>query len=403
MVIWLAAPSAAAIIPRFACKVRGLLFCQMTIAVARMKTLMQIYDARAALGHIRPDDAQRAILPMLNDLRTALHAAASPARRLGRAAQRLAGGPDTPPPKGLYIWGDVGRGKSMLMDLLFENLNISGKRRVHFHAFLQELHGAIHAARRAGAPDPIEAALMQASAGLRVLALDEMDVSDIADAMILDRTLRHFLGCGVCVMTTSNRPPDQLYRNGLKRELFTPFIDLLQSRLDVVPLSSPTDWRRMGAAAVPVFFRMDGAQFDQLWHSATAGHIQPLTISLLGRQLMFADAGNGCVKASFAQLCDAALGPADYRCMMQSVRVLFLDDVPLLGAGAQDKIRRFVTLIDEAYEARLGLVMRSAAAPDALIAADMQSSGTNRLTSRLAQMQSADWVGAYVLPVVQRG
>jgi cell division protein ZapE len=156
----------------------------------------------------------------------------------------------------------------------------------------------------------------------------------------------------------------------------------------------------MGTAAVPVFFGTDDAGFDQLWHRATAGQIQPLTISLLGRQLQIPDAGNACAKASFAYLCDTALGPADYRRLMQSVRMLFLDDVPLLGAGAQDKIRRFVTLIDEAYEARIGLVMRSAAAPDALIAADMQSSGTTRLTSRLAQMQSDSWVGAYVLPAV---
>lgn len=352
-------------------------------------TLTQIYEDRAAAGLIRADAAQRAVLPLLEALRQSLADAPAARRVLGRIMPRRRAAA----PPGVYLWGDVGRGKSMLMDLFFASVAATGKRRLHFHAFLLGIHAAIHAAHRSGSRDPIAEAIDRATRGMTLLALDEMDVSDIGDAMLVDRVFRHLLDQGVCIVTTSNRPPSDLYRNGLKRELFLPFIALLESRLQVVELASPTDWRRGGQTGAQVFFSTGDRGFDDLWQRLVTGPVQALHLDLLGRQIVLPQGSGRIARATFADLCGAPLGPADHGAIARAVDVLFLDSVPQLGPAARDDARRFVTLIDELYEAGTGLALRSAAPPDALVAAEIRSEGTNRLLSRLAEMQSATWVG----------
>ncbi|TGD61104.1 cell division protein ZapE [Tabrizicola sp. WMC-M-20] len=352
-------------------------------------TLTQIYEDRATAGLIRPDAAQRAVLPQLEALRQSLSDPMAARGILGRIIPRRR----TEAPAGLYLWGDVGRGKSMLMDLFFSSVAATGKQRLHFHAFLLGIHAAIHSAHRIGSRDPIAEAIDQSTRGMSLLALDEMDVSDIGDAMLVDRVFRHLLDQGVCIVSTSNRPPADLYRNGLKRELFLPFIALLESRLQVVELAGPTDWRRGGQTGAQVFFGTGDQGFDDLWRRLVAGPVQPLCLDLLGRQIVLPQGSGRIARATFADLCESPLGPADHGAIARAVDILFLDSVPQLGLSARDDARRFVTLIDELYEAGTGLALSSAAPPDALFSAEIQSEGTNRLLSRLAEMQSARWVG----------
>lgn len=353
-------------------------------------TLPQLYQARAAAGRIRPDPAQEAVLPLLEAIRQRL---SSP----GRSWPRLLGlSRPMPPVRGCYIWGDVGRGKSMLIDLLAESLVGSGVRRIHFHAFLRDMHAGIHAAQQAGDRDPITSTIARFASGLRLLALDEMDVSDIGDAMIIDRVFRHLLDVGTVIVTTSNRPPEQLYRDGLKRELFLPFIALLRERLDVIQIESPKDWRRRDGATRSVHFwpltDKTARDFDALWHEIAPGVVEPGQILSLGRRIRIGQAKGAMLCASFEELCGAPLGPSDYLELARRFRILFLDLVPRLDAAQLDAARRFVILVDALYEARCGLVIRAEVEPDALMERSLAQLGTARLTSRLAEMLDETWL-----------
>ena len=200
------------------------------------QTLTEIYEARVAEGRLRPDPAQHAVLPRLEEIRVWLEANAN--RRIGLFAGLFAR--PVVPPKGLYLWGGVGRGKSMVMDLFVDHLAISAKRRVHFHAFMQEIHRGMHAARQTGVDDALKPVADAVANEVRLLAFDEMQITDITDAMIVGRLFQLLVDQGVVIVTTSNRPPEDLYKNGLNRALFLPFIDYLRDRFDVRELESPT-------------------------------------------------------------------------------------------------------------------------------------------------------------------
>ncbi|MCU0900768.1 MAG: cell division protein ZapE [Cypionkella sp.] len=356
------------------------------------QTLHQLYAARLASGALRADPVQQAALQPLERVRADLTAQQA---RPGWPGRLWPSRQARPAIRGVYLWGDVGRGKSMLMDMLIASLPGQAVRRVHFHAFLRDLHRDVHASQQAGARDAITTAVDRFAKGLTLLALDEMDVSDIADAMIVDRVFRRLLDQGTVIVTTSNRPPDQLYREGLKRDLFLPFIDLLQERLDVVHLESATDWRRVSSRQGGVFLSpltpATAEAFDSLWRDAGGGAAVPGTFIASGRRIDLGQMAKGALRATFADLCDTALGPGDYLEIADRCHTVFLDDVPQLAPSRRDAARRFVMLTDALYEARRRLILRSATEVDALLDDALAYLGTRRLLSRLAQMQSAGW------------
>lgn len=354
------------------------------------QTLTQIYDQRAASGEVRPDAAQRAILPALETLRDW---AENPPKRglLGAVFKR-----PPPPPKGLYLWGGVGRGKSMLMDLFADVTAISDKRRVHFHAFMQEVHAGMHAARKQGVSDALAPVAEAVIAQVRLLAFDEMQIIDITDAMIVGRLFRMLMDGGVVIVTTSNRPPEDLYKDGLNRALFLPFIDLLRARMQVIELESETDYRQHRLTGAEVYFTpADGAaraKMDALWQELTGADAGvPLVLNVQGREVTLPRHHNGVARAGFWALCGQPLGPADYLAIAGAVRVLMLEDIPRLSAANYNEAKRFVTLIDTLYEGRVRLIASAADTPERLYNEGAGAFEFERTASRLREMQGADW------------
>lgn len=349
-----------------------------------MTTLPELYAARVADGSLTRDPAQEAVLPEFERIRAAL---AEPVKKgLFRKAPE--------PPKGLYIWGGVGRGKSMLMDLFVESLNASA-RRVHFHAFMQEIHAAIHKARQDGVEDAIKPVAKSVSDTVRLLAFDEMQITDITDAMIVGRLFEKLFAAGVVVVTTSNRVPDDLYKDGLNRQIFLPFIDILKARMVVHELVSPTDYRQDRLAGAQVYFTPNDAaakdEINQLWQELTGGEQHSLTLHVQGREIELPRFHNGVARAKFYDLCGRMLGPADYLALAEAVRVLIVEDIPCLSRSNFNEAKRFVTLIDALYEAKVRLIVSAAAEPEMLY---IEGTGTfefERTASRLREMQAEGW------------
>ena len=355
------------------------------------ETLPDILNRRTAAGELRADPGQLAVAELLEALRLWLEDNAN--RRIGLFAGLFA--KPVAAPKGLYLWGGVGRGKSMLMDLFAANTDIVQKRRVHFHAFMQELHRALHAARQTGVDDPLAPFADALVRDIRLLAFDEMQITDITDAMIVGRLFERLLVGGVVIVTTSNRPPEDLYKNGLNRALFLPFIDLLRDRMAVVELVSPNDYRQHRLTGTQVYFHPAGAaktRIDAIWRDLTGGaQDAALKLAVNGRQIELARVANGVARASFWELCARPFGPADFLAIAEAVRVLILEDVPQLSASNYNEAKRFVILIDALYEARVRLICSAAADPEHLYIEGEGSFEFARTASRLREMQSADW------------
>ncbi|WP_439118903.1 cell division protein ZapE [Marivita sp.] len=349
-----------------------------------MTTLPELYAARVADGSLTRDPAQQAVLPEFERIRAAL---AEPVKKgLFRKAPE--------PPKGLYIWGGVGRGKSMLMDLFVESLNIPA-RRVHFHAFMQEIHTAIHKARQDGVEDAIKPVAKSVSDSVRLLAFDEMQITDITDAMIVGRLFEKLFAAGVVVVTTSNRVPDDLYKDGLNRQIFLPFIDMLKTRMVVHELASATDYRQDRLAGAQVYFTPNDAaaknEINRIWQELTGGEQHSLTLHVKGREIELPRFHNGVARAKFYDLCGRMLGPADYLALADAVRVLIVEDIPRLSRSNFNEAKRFVTLIDALYEAKVRLIVSAAAEPEMLY---IEGTGTfefERTASRLREMQAEGW------------
>lgn len=365
------------------------------------------YRDRLDRGEIRPDPAQAAALPALARLEADL-AASEPGGLLGRFRK-----PESQ--RGVYLWGPVGRGKSMLMDLFYETAPVAKKRRTHFHIFMGEVHRLIDAWRKGDAAarkatfgqhrgdDPIPPVADVVASQARLLCFDEFQVTDIADAMILGRLFTALFDRGVTLVATSNRVPEALYKNGINRQLFLPFIDLLKAQAEVVSVAGEHDYRLDRLRAAGVWFspidRDHERVFDRLWADMLDGEAESgETLEVLGRKIHLPRATGGLLRASFTSLCGVALGPNDYLALAERFHTVFLDHVPRLTPARREEARRFVILIDALYEARIRLIILAEAEPTALYPEGDGAFEFERTASRLQEMRSADWLADRDLP-----
>ncbi len=309
-------------------------------------------------------------------------------------------------PYGLYIWGAVGRGKSLLMDMFFNTLPMQRKRRIHFHAFMQEVHAASHRWRQEIESKGLKTELLPAIAGeissaVRVLCLDELQVTDVADAMILSKLFTALLDDGVTVVTTSNHPPEELYLGGLQREKFMDFVHLIYERMEVLELSSPHDYRLQQIRAMqavymwPVTEHSDAAldnMFAQLTHHA---ELMPMVLDVQGRKLQVPQSYGGIARFHFSDLCEKPLGAADYLAIAHRFHTVFLSDIPKLGSEKRNEAKRFVTLIDTLYDHRVKLICTASASPAELYPSGDGSFEFQRTVSRLSEMQSEQYINSH--------
>ena len=367
------------------------------------QSVQSAYQDRLSHGEIAPDAAQAAAVAALSRLEGELNALAEPGFGLKLLHRKREA------PRGVYLYGPVGRGKSMVMDLFFDSAPVARKRRVHFHAFMGETHALIDAWRRgdyaarkarfgqAKGDDPIPPVAHQLAEGARLLCFDEFHVTDIADAMILGRLFEALWAQGVVIVATSNRAPDALYENGINRQLFLPFIERLKARMEVVRVAGPKDFRLDRLKGAQVYFApLDAAAragFEALWTRLNDGAAETgETLEVLGRKIRLPHTVGGHLRSSFVSLCGAMLGAQDYLALAKRFHTVFLEDVPVLGPERRNEAARFVALIDALYEARTKLVVLAEAEPQALYPQGDGAFEFERTASRLQEMRSADYV-----------
>ncbi|MGZ3215331.1 cell division protein ZapE [Paracoccus sp. T5] len=361
-----------------------------------MGRVSDLYRQRVAEGALRPDPAQEAVLPHMDRVLADMQAAPAPKRSAWRAFLGV-GNPDPAPgARGLYLWGGVGRGKSMLMDLMAEAAGEIPCRRVHFHEFMQEIQAGLNEARKRGEQDTVRPVAEGVARQVRLLCFDEMQITDIADAMIVGRLFQVLFDQGVVVVTTSNREPEDLYKHGLNRQLFLPFIALIRQRMEVVCLDSTTDYRQNRTSGGQVWHVPANAEakaaLDATWDELTDGaEPAPCQVEVQGRQVALPACAGRVARSGFWDLCSRALGPADYLAVARAVDVLLIDGVPRLSASNYNEAKRFVTLIDALYEARVRLIASAADQPEQLYNEGEGSFEFERTASRLREMQDAAW------------
>jgi cell division protein ZapE len=335
------------------------------------------------------DHAQIAALDRLQRLADDL-VAFSAARK--SALKRLFGGPDVP--RGVYLWGGVGRGKSLLMDSFYATVGIRRKTRAHFHAFMRDVHEAL--ARLKDEADPLAAVAAQIANRYRLICLDEFHVDDIADAMILGRLLEGLFANGVVLVVTSNYAPDGLWPNGLLRERFLPAIERIKASLDVVEVDAGVDYRLRALEHVETFHVPAGAAADAAMMAAfeamRSGPDESTHLTIDGRTLAARRRAGSIVWFDFGSLCDGPRSQRDYLDIARRFSVVFLSDIPRMGADAGDRARRFTWLIDILYDHRVKLVASAGVAPGALYAEGPNVRDFSRTVSRIAEMRTRDYI-----------
>ena len=363
------------------------------------------YRALLAAGVLAADSSQGMAAERLQDLWAKLRGYDPPARAsagtvIGRLLRRrpAEGAPDDRP-NGLYLVGDVGRGKSMLMDLFFQQADVTRKARMHFHAFMQGVHARIHAWKQANpaGTDPIPPLAESIAAEAALLCFDEFQVNDIADAMILARLFTALFDRGVVVVATSNTAPDHLFRGRPGRDAFLPFIALLKQKLDVLVLDGDRDYRRQRLSGtetwlVPADGRAERALDAAFARLSNGEPAAPRTLMVMGREFHVPVAAACVARFDFAELCATALGAGDYLALATHYEALVLDAVPRLSPDNFDEARRFIVLIDALYEHRVKLVASADATPDTLYRRGEGAKAFERTASRLQEMQSREYL-----------
>ncbi len=366
-----------------------------------MSDVRSRYDARVAAGDIDFDPVQAELADRLDRLAGQLgdKRLATKSSSLGWLFARKA----PPTPKGLYIWGSVGRGKTMLVDLFFAAVPMRRKRRAHFADFMGDVHERVHAMRgriKSGevkGDDPIGPVAAEIAEETRLLCLDEFHVDDITDAMILGRLFTALFERKLVLVATSNAAPSELYRNGLNRQLFTPFLDLLQENVEVYHLDAPTDYRLSEREEASVWFRPADqrarVEMDRVWqHLTGTKRGEPTEIRAKGRVLRVPQAADGAARFSFSQLCEAPLSSGDYLRLARRFHTIFVDDVPILPPHKRNEARRFVLLIDTLYDEAVRLVASADGHPTELHPEGQIAPEFERTASRLIEMGSQDYL-----------
>ena len=353
-----------------------------------------LYDARCAAGVIRRDAAQTRAVERLEALyRDLLDYAPARAGWL----DRLIGGRQAAVPKGLYLWGPVGRGKSMLMDLFFAAGPVARRRRVHFHAFMVDVHNRMERERRAHSRQPILRVADAIAREAALLCFDEFQVNDIADAMILERLFRALSDAGTIVVATSNRHPERLYENGLQRDRFLPFIALLQQRLDVVALDSGRDYRLARMIGRDTYFQPLGERAHRKLAAAFAELTEGMpvgseTLTVMARPLVVPRVADNVAWFTFEELCVRPLSAVDYLALADRFAAVLVEGIPRLPPARRNEAQRFHILIDTLYEARTLLIASAAVPPQEIYVEGDGSFEFQRTVSRLMEMQSEDYI-----------
>lgn len=363
-------------------------------------TPRDVYRARLAAGGIEPDPAQEMAVARLDRLAQELKARQR--RGWGAWAASLTAAAANPEPRGLYLWGEVGRGKTMLMDLFYASLpSTLPKRRAHFAEFMNDAHDRIFHRRmearheKNSREDPVIQVADALASEAPLLCLDEFAVTDIADAMILKRVFTRLFERNVVVVATSNVAPRRLYENGLNRTLFLPFVDLIEERMDVLELKARADYRLEklsgGATYLLTGDPHTATALDAFFHRLTGLAFGPSRrLDVKGRQLIVPQAAMGVARFSFTDLCEKPLSAADYLVLAETFHTLIIDNVPVLGPDRRDAAKRFITLIDTLYDRGVKLVMSAAAEPSALYEGKTgpEAFEFSRTASRLIEMRS---------------
>ncbi len=363
--------------------------------------------ARRAAGEVHPDPVQERVVLRLQAVydRLAAQAAEHPAKSGLLARLGLVRAPKPPDgPHGLYIWGPVGRGKSMLMDLFFADAPVARKRRVHFHEFMLEVQARLHGRREKlaaeGAPpeaDTIVPIAREIARETRLLCFDEFQVTNIADAMILARLFETLFAQGITVIATSNRKPDDLYKDGLQRDRFLPFIDLIKERLEILELGGEHDYRLDRLRNFDVYLTPAGAwanaKLDEAFRALSGGADgEPRVLRTQGRDVEIPRAAPGVAMAHYLDWCARPMGAADFLCIADHFHTVIVADIPRMGPDSQDKAARFVTMIDTFYEKKVKFICSAAAAPSGLYVEGDGAFEFQRTVSRLMEMQSPEYL-----------
>jgi len=353
------------------------------------------YEQKIADGSLRPDAAQRHAAEAFELLYQQLTMPETPLKL--RWLRRKAAASS---PAGLYVWGDVGRGKSMLMDLFVANIEKhKTTRRVHFHAFMRDVHKRLFAYRQAHSGDVLEQVITHIASEVRLLCLDELQVTDVTDAMIVSRLFEGLMDAGVTVVFTSNRPPHELYPSGLQREQFMKFVALLKARLPIIRIDSPEDYRLAQLRAMKrtyMFPRVDAADDFLLesWSALTHGQPnEPLRIEVDGRILRVDKHAGGVAWLTFAELCVRPLGAGDYLELCNYCHTIIVQGIPRLTREDRNEAKRFVTLIDTLYDRHIKLIATAETAPAGIYEKGDGTFEFSRTVSRLVEMQSEAYLG----------
>jgi cell division protein ZapE len=297
--------------------------------------------------------------------------------------------------KGIYLWGGVGSGKSMLMDKFFESSVLKNKTRVHFHSFMQQTHKSLYDLRKVGTKNPIDKIIKDITKKTDLLCFDELQITDITDAMLVGRLFEGLISSNVTIVITSNRIPDSLYKDGLNRNLFLPFISLIKDSLIVHKLDTNTDYRQIKLSTEVLYYspitKESLSKINKLWNDITNGKSVKLKIEVNDRDFIFDKFKNGAARANFNDLCGVPLGPADYLCFAEILNLIIIENIPILSPSKANEAKRFITLIDTLYEARVRLICSAADIPKNLYPKGMNSFEFERTASRLIEMQSDEW------------